>query len=379
MKKCIFHMPQMIDETSKSGSSVHPINMIQGFRDIGFEVVCVIGYGQERKKRILEIKERIMNGEKFDFLFSESSSMPTLLTEKNHFPKYPFLDFSFMKFCKKHNVKIGIFCADIFWKFDVYKQGVPFLKRCISIPMYKYDIHMFKKIANHIFLPSKRMLEYIPEFDEIKTKINVLYPGCNHSTISKDLCMKIKDESLKIFYVGGISGTYDLYVLLKVIKNFPQVKLTICCRANEWESSKMYYRDVLTPSITIVHVFGDELVKYYNEADICSCFIQNNEYMSMAMPVKIFEYLSFELPIIGVKDTVSGDFIEENKIGWSIHYNEHELTDLLMRLLSDKEEINKVKMCEKQIIKGHTWTQRARFVTERLELDGVKSQKDKGD
>ncbi len=108
-KRCIFHIPNKLDEKSLSGSQVRPRMMIQAFKDIGYDVDVVMGYGKERKKSINIIKNNIKSGIKYDFLYSESSTMPTLLTEKNHLPLYPNLDFGFFKFCKNHGIKIGLF------------------------------------------------------------------------------------------------------------------------------------------------------------------------------------------------------------------------------------------------------------------------------
>lgn len=99
-KRCIFHIPNYIDPNSKSGSSLRPKKMIQGFKENGYIVDCVMGYGKERKIQIEHIKDNIRKGVKYDFLYAESSTMPTLLTEKNHVPRYPMLDFNFLNFVK---------------------------------------------------------------------------------------------------------------------------------------------------------------------------------------------------------------------------------------------------------------------------------------
>ena len=51
-KRCIFHIPNYIDKTSKSGSSVRPQMMIKAFEEIGYHVDYVMGYGKERKSQI---------------------------------------------------------------------------------------------------------------------------------------------------------------------------------------------------------------------------------------------------------------------------------------------------------------------------------------
>ena len=64
-KRCIFHIPNYIDKTSKSGSSVRPQMMIKAFEEIGYHVDYVMGYGKERKSQIEKIKRNIRNGVKY--------------------------------------------------------------------------------------------------------------------------------------------------------------------------------------------------------------------------------------------------------------------------------------------------------------------------
>ena len=117
MPKIIFHIPMKIDRTRVSASQIRPFKIIHAFKVSGYDIDIVEGYGAERRQQIAEIKRNVRRGVKYDFLYSESSTMPTLLTEKNHLPLYPFLDFSFFAFCKKHRIKIGLFYRDIYWCF----------------------------------------------------------------------------------------------------------------------------------------------------------------------------------------------------------------------------------------------------------------------
>ena len=105
-KRIIFHIPFKIDKKRLSGTNIRPVKLLNAFKELGYTVDFISGYGEERKKTIEQIKQNIKNGIKYEFLYSESSTMPTLLTEKNHFPRYPFLDFNFFKFCKNNGIKI---------------------------------------------------------------------------------------------------------------------------------------------------------------------------------------------------------------------------------------------------------------------------------
>ena len=62
MKRMIFHIPMKIDRNRASASQIRPMKMIEAFKECGYEVVVVEGYGKERKRQIKEIKSNILKG-----------------------------------------------------------------------------------------------------------------------------------------------------------------------------------------------------------------------------------------------------------------------------------------------------------------------------
>ena len=93
-KRCIFYLPYKMDEIGNGARMVRPLKMINAFKNIGYEVFVIQGYSSERKKLIKRLKQNISSGIKYDFMYTESSTEPTLLTNPNHYPTHPFMDFS---------------------------------------------------------------------------------------------------------------------------------------------------------------------------------------------------------------------------------------------------------------------------------------------
>ena len=50
MKRMIFHIPMKIDRNRASASQIRPMKMIEAFKECGYEVAVVEGYGKERKR-----------------------------------------------------------------------------------------------------------------------------------------------------------------------------------------------------------------------------------------------------------------------------------------------------------------------------------------
>lgn len=366
--RCIYHVPNHIDPKATSGSQVRPIKMLQAFMNIGYDVDVVMGYGKERKKSIEIIKSKIRKGIKYDFLYSESSTMPTLLTEKNHFPRYPFLDFGFFKFCKKFNIKIGLFYRDIRWKFDSYKDSVSWYKRMFSIPMYKYDLKKYNKYLDVMYIPTMEMGRHIYNIKEF-SRVDTLPPGaeCRELSDKSENYSNLK-ETLNIFYVGGVTGIYDFEYLLKTAKKKPYIRLKICCREQEWEEARIRYQKYLTDRVEIVHKTGEALKLYYEWADICSCYFKNSVYMDMAVPVKLLEYVSYGVPVIATKGTVAGAFVEKYDCGYSIPFDEEALDNILDDIYRDRQELlNKYNNIRRCVIEN-TWEKRAEKVVDDLKV-----------
>ena len=102
--RLIFHIPLKIDRNDPSASQIRPQKLMKAFADLGWEMDVVEGSGRDRKQQIAKIKRKIRQGVHYDFVYSESSTMPTLLTEPHHLPIYPCLDFGFLSFCKRHGI-----------------------------------------------------------------------------------------------------------------------------------------------------------------------------------------------------------------------------------------------------------------------------------
>jgi glycosyltransferase involved in cell wall biosynthesis len=84
------------------------------------------------------------------------------------------------------------------------------------------------------------------------------------------------------------------------------------------------------------------------------------------MPVKLFEYISYQKPIIAVEGTAVGKFVKNNDIGWVIPYDTEALTKLLKKLQEKKTEIIEKQKNIKRILTKNTWEARALQIIETL-------------
>ncbi len=357
MKKMIYHIPYFVDKNRHSGSHIRPFKMLDAFKSIGYDVDVVMGYGESRKNSIATIKNNINNGEKYDFCYSESSTMPTLLTEKNHLPKYPFLDFGFFKFLNKNNIKIGLFYRDCYWLFEDGTKGISGFKKSVSKYFYKYDLKKYSKLLDVFYLPTLLMKDYIPM--SFSGNYESLPPGIDSSLQENVISTNYNSPTLKIFYVGGIGPMYNMDKLFKVVSQTENLELIICCRESEWKLEEPRLGKYVNDNIKIIHKSGLEFKEDIESSHLASVYFEQSEYRKFAMSVKLFEYLAYNKPILSVTDTAVGQFVDDYNIGWNIPYDEKKLKDFLINLRDNKNEVEIKANNIKDALEENTWQTRA--------------------
>ena len=112
----------------------------------------------------------------------------------------------------------------------------------------------------------------------------------------------------------------------------------------------------------MVHEKGEGLIKFFRESDVCLACFGHSEYMDMAMPIKVFEYLSYTIPIITTMDTAAGRFVSRNDIGWDVEYCEDSIISLLEELAGDYSLIVEKHENARRALEDNTWVSRAKTV-----------------
>ena len=361
MPSMIFHVPYFVDKNRKSGSHIRPFKMLDAFRKIGYEVDVVMGYGKERKRAMHNIKKAIYEEEKvYDFCYSESSTMPTLLTESHHLPTYPRLDFSFMKFLKNKGIPIGLFYRDCYWLFEESRKDLSKFKKIVSETFYRYDLTKYPKLIDILYLPTTLMVNYLPM--EFPGGISELPPGTDPIKTEDLHLPNNHEDEIRLFYVGGLTDVYNMEMVFKVVNQLDFLKLTVCTRQDEWEKEKPFYEKYLNDRIQIIHKSGDEFKEDIEHSHISLIYFIPGEYRKFAMPVKLFEYMSYKKPILSVDKTAVGEFVTGNKIGWQIPYDEEELKSFFYQVKNDPSLIDDRVSHMDDAIEQNTWEARCRKV-----------------
>lgn len=370
MKRCIFYLPYKLDEQGMGARMLRPRKMIKAFEDIGYDVFVITGVSSSRRVLIKELKQKIKSGEKYDFMYTESHTEPTLLTNPNHLPTHPFLDFGFFHYICSCGIPIGLFYCDIYWKFDSYGKDLPAWKKKSALFSYRYDIKQYKKYLSRFYVPDMKICSYIKE-NKLTEIAGELPPGADEIEVLEQVdkqkqSRNFNEKLLTLFYVGGIGAHYQIVDLVKAVQKTMNVRMILCCREQEWKKEKENYEPYMCDRIQVIHKSSDELEPYYQEADICSLLFQNNEYIQFAKPFKAYEYLAHEKPVLSTVGTAIGEFVEKNDIGWNIEFNADTIAEVLESIIKDPSILDKKRRNCAETKKKNLWTSRAEQVVQDL-------------
>lgn len=349
-----------MENVPNSGSSVRPQKMKTAMEKLGLEVKTFSGINNRldiRKGTVADIK-KLLKTWKPDACYIEPPSGPM----------FYYGDVRLIKKIHHMGIPIAIFYRDAFWKYpELYIQkNVPLmqrLKHMVIKRMQVYQWNVFRNNIDIIYFPSVTMAD---EFD--CPKKDVLPPG---TFVADVVEKKTLSNPLQVIFVGGASNSYGTFLTIKAFeklnKSEIKAKLFYICPQEQWKQlgiEKEKYSDWLE----VIHTSGDKNLKpYYEKTDIAWYTAPRNFYNDFAVPIKIFEYMSYLKPIIVTDCTERARIVNNNKVGWVVKDDADSIYKKMKELCYDTEQIEEMKKHMKAARVNNLWVSRAKKIIEDLE------------
>lgn len=359
LKKIILYYPfKLKDQTT--GSSVRPVKMIEAFEKLAndkqLELIKITG---EKSERLIQLDKLYtsINPKDIEMCYMENVNIPLWLTDQDHIPRKPLMDIRFFKYLKKNNIPLGVFYRDVYWKFnDLYKVK-PVVKQMMQW-LFNLELNNYKKFADVLFLPSMYMNEYVG-FD--KRKVVALPPGGTDLVTDNT---RGGSSPISAIYVGGVHPRYGVYDMLKAFNSLNnqsiKIKLTLVCRKHEFLSFNELFLPYLNKEwLSIHHASGEELKEYYKMADFGIVPLKKDVYNDFAVAVKLFEYLSYGLPVISTDCQAQKDIVMEDQIGIVVNDNWESIYNGLCEMLEDEKRAFYQNNAVNALRSKHLWIHRA--------------------
>lgn len=351
MPRMIFHAPYPLRQGA-SASAKRPVQMRLAFEEMGYDVFDLTGTSAERKRKFAILRDQLKAGSKFDFMYSESATIPAMIGDANHFP-HLLLDARIFQTLEKFGVPTSVFYRDLYWVYDEYEERVGKPLAAAMRALYRYELAVYSRYAHTIFVPSLEMANEIPQLRI--PKVEELPPGSELADLSAP------PLPLNMFYVGGIGAHYNLHKLVRALQRVPEATLTICTNEDQWKAVEDEYA-IREDNIRVVHARGSELDEYYSKANVAVIAVEPTHYWSFAVPFKLYEYVGRGKPIIATKGTLTATIVERNEWGWTTQNDEDALVELLTELSQDGKAIEERTRNVISDRENNTWLARAQTV-----------------
>lgn len=153
-----------------------------------------------------------------------------------------------------------------------------------------------------------------------------------------------KREKIRISFIGTLRYFEVMKNLLLATQIYKNIEVYLIGKGPENDRFKKFIHDKNLKNITLIDIYKyEEIKKYYINTDLVWAVYPTKDYnVKYAISNKFFESLLFETPCFFSKDTLLGNLVNKEKIGFVINpYNLEEIQEKLNKI--NLEEINIIK------------------------------------
>lgn len=251
------------------------------------------------KKFYFETLDIVKNKE-YDLVYASSSRL--------------FTAFLGAKIARKKKAKLYLDIRDIFRETitDLYKN--PILKFGLNLILTPIEKYTFGR-ANHINLVSEGFRSY---FNDFKTNYSFFTNGIDEVFLKQreENDSQDRERLLKtIVYGGNIGDGQGLDLILpKVASHFSEeFQFLIIGDGGAKAKLESKIKEQGIQNIKLIPpVKRNELIEYYQKADYLFLHLNNHKAFERVLPSKLFEYGTFNKPIIGGVSGYARLFLKEN-------------------------------------------------------------------
>jgi glycosyltransferase involved in cell wall biosynthesis len=363
-RRCVFYCTRAVVDDPVRGSDVRPAKMLEAFRQLDYDVDLVAGDAGARKRAAHEVKQKVLAGVRYDFVYAEPPTTPIVLNESHHLPTHPLLDYGFLAFSHSRGIPVILFYRDVQWRLPDYRRRIGWAKYLAVLPFFHLDLLVYRKVVDALLVPDRGMLTQIAGWAPKKPNWASM-PGFDPLERPPPRLAVAAGAPLRFFYVGGVTPpVYDLTPLLQgsalATSQGLSHELTICCREAEWMRRPATYDRHLGAHVSVVHNRNrEELLELYARHDI-AVMPYGTLNSDWAMPIKFPEAIGMEMPVLAGAGTAVAKMVAQEGIGWAVGGSAEDFCAMLRTV--DRDELERVRSTVKRIRPKYAWVERARDV-----------------
>ena len=233
-------------------------------------------------------------------------------------------DLLFLNLARRAGLPILVFIPDAYQLFpQVYRRAG--LKVVLLDWGWRRSIRAYQRLADVLFFPSEGLQAHF----DCPRRAEPLPPAgvAGRPFVPPD------PENRQVVYVGALNQLYGADLLLgameRVIEALPDARLLVITR----EPGAL--DGLAAPWLRVEQRATDELAEVMAASSVAVIPWRQNEYHDLAMPVKLFDTMSYGRPLVVTPNRAMAAVVERWQAGLVVQAEAQALADGLLRLLSE--------------------------------------------
>lgn len=337
-----------------SGSGLRPNCMYRAFLERGHTVYVLSGnegrgHGKERAADVKKAKAWVAENHP-DFCYIESSTYPMIHN----------CDYGMIRYLHRKKIPTAYFYRDFYRRFtDLFPRRTGFANTLkeLYLDLMQWRTDRALKQLDLVYFPSEQCFGYF-HYRNMKA----LPPAGELHFLSNG------DNKMTCIYVGGVSDFYGYPLMMESFRilNRDGVKyrLILVCRQAEYEKIRAGEEPAW---LEVRHASGKELEPLYARSDVGLLALRPNAYSDLAIGTKLFQYLSFGLPVLSTDVAAMGDIIRRNGFGEVAAYDPQAYADAIRKMLDDDDRLKSYRAnIERNMTNANLWVHRVDQIVQDL-------------
>lgn len=264
-------------------------------------------------------------------------------------------DWRFLRCVRQAGLPLAIYIRDAYQRFpDLYPPKD--LKERVLAVAYALTCRAYQDLATTLFFPTTGLSSLFvhPQKRLLPPAGSVLVPP------------PIDRNPFQIVYVGA-NGPHDgveiaMEAMMRLSQTFPTAQLILIMRSGE-------HPRTVPPCCRLVEAAGMQLARWLWSSSLALIPRPDTVYNRLALPVKLFDYLSHGLPIVTTVGSEAAKLVVEEQVGAAVLARPDAYADGMANLLSQPAALAAMRKRAFDLIQTrHNWDQRAVTVLTALGL-----------
>ncbi len=220
----------------------------------------------------------------------------------------------------------------------------------------------FRRVAAIIYVVESQKSRYAPK---IKAQtVQSIVMNCPEEDVFSDF-KREKSNKVRIAFIGSVREYDTLKIMIEQVEKYADIQFYIHGTGIKLdvisELAKEYNNTIVTGKFDYSNI-----KKLYENTDIVySVYDSSQTNIKEAFPVKGFESIMTETPIIASKNTDFGDLVEKHDIGFTVNETSPEdICKVLDSIIANRNIIDRKSNNIKKISKSYTWKSQAQNLIE---------------